>query len=124
MEGISIYLAITFVTLVEAGNNYIKDKQFQKMVQIYRQETISAFRGRDGYSTTFLVDQLVVGDVILLNAGMRIPADCILIESFDMICDETLFIDKSLNYGRKRLVPKKALTDNNFEENPNPFLFN
>ena len=26
MEGISIYLAIIFVTLVEAGNNFLKDK--------------------------------------------------------------------------------------------------
>jgi len=32
---------------------------------------------------------LVVGDVVLLECGMRIPADCLIISSSDMTVDES-----------------------------------
>jgi Ca2+-transporting ATPase len=32
---------------------------------------------------------VVVGDIIKLETGMRIPADCILIEGTDVACDES-----------------------------------
>jgi Ca2+-transporting ATPase len=37
------------------------------------------------------VNNLVVGDIIFLDEGMRVPADCILIESYDLQCDESIF---------------------------------
>lgn len=37
------------------------------------------------------VSDIVVGDVILVEAGMRIPADCVLIDGMDIVCDETMY---------------------------------
>jgi magnesium-transporting ATPase (P-type) len=54
---------------------------------------------------------------VFLDEGMRVPADCILFDSFEVACDESLFS------GNKRLVSKSTLTDSNLIDNPNPFLF-
>lgn len=34
---------------------------------------------------------MVVGDIILVEAGMRIPADCILTDGMDITCDESMY---------------------------------
>ncbi len=49
-----------------------------------------------------MVTNLVVGDIILIEAGMRIPADSILIDGMDITVDETMYgfgdsISKSLS---------------------------
>ena len=36
---------------------------------------------------------LVVGDVILVEAGMRIPADCMLVEGMDVTVDEAPYFE-------------------------------
>ena len=58
-----------------------------------------------------------MGDVIKLDAGMRIPTDCILVESTDFATDES-----SLT-GEPEQVEKQHITSNNVQHNPNPFLF-
>jgi Ca2+-transporting ATPase len=59
----------------------------------------------------------VVGDIILVEAGNRIPADCILIEGNDITVDEAYYNDK------KETIVKKSLSDGeNHRENPDPFL--
>jgi len=35
----------------------------------------------------------VVGDVILVEAGMRIPADCVLLEGMDITVDEAPYFE-------------------------------
>jgi magnesium-transporting ATPase (P-type) len=46
-------------------------------------------------------EETVVGDIILLEAGMRIPADCILIEGQDITIDEAYY-----NEGAETIVKK------------------
>jgi uncharacterized ion transporter superfamily protein YfcC len=48
IEGTSIYLAVTIITAVTAGNNYIKEKQFQKLVSKAAEDWIPTFRGNEG----------------------------------------------------------------------------
>lgn len=44
----------------------------------------------------------MVGDIILIEAGMRIPADCVLIEGNDVTVDEAYY-DAD---GKERIVRK------------------
>jgi len=74
---------------VTAGNNYVKEKQFQKLVSKANEEYIAVYRGGEGNTQTILNNDLVVGDVIKIEAGMRIPADCVLIEGTDIATDES-----------------------------------
>jgi magnesium-transporting ATPase (P-type) len=48
---------------------------------------------------------LVVGDIITIEAGMRIPADCILLEGMDIKCDESMY------YAYNKEVEKKISID-------------
>jgi P-type E1-E2 ATPase len=59
---------------------------------------------------------LVVGDVIKIEAGMKIPADCILITGTDIATDESAMT------GEPEQVEKAPVTDANYNHNPNPFL--
>ena len=65
---------------------------------------------------TILNNDLVVGDVIKIEAGMRIPADCVLIEGTDIATDESAMT------GEPEQVEKAAVNEANFIHNPNPFL--
>lgn len=58
-----------------------------------RNEEVAVVRGQYGLSQMSKVSEIVVGDVILIEAGMRIPADCILIDGMDVVCDESMYKD-------------------------------
>lgn len=65
---------------------------------------------------TISTDDLVVGDVVQLNQGDRVPTDCILIASTDFATDESPLT------GEPEQVEKQNVTEETFESNPNPFL--
>jgi magnesium-transporting ATPase (P-type) len=52
---------------------------------------VAVIRGNKGLSETCMASNLVVGDIITIEAGMRIPADCILIDGMDVNCDESMY---------------------------------
>ena len=54
------------------------------MVQI----TASAFR--DGNEKEIAVEDIVPGDIVMLNAGDVVPGDCIILESKDLFVDEAM----------------------------------
>ena len=75
-------------------------------------------RGRDGHTFVVPSQDLVVGDVICIEEGQRVPADCLLLEAYSLVIDETKIAENP-----HRIIPKRPLTSDNFLENPNPFLF-
>ena len=76
------------ITSVTAGNNYAKEKQFQKLQAREKQgQTIPIYR--DGNLVTKSTTEIVVGDIIKLEKGKEIPADCILISGNNMTCNES-----------------------------------
>jgi len=50
---------------------------------------VATYRGRTGLTQTISDQELVVGDIIKLETGMRIPADCVIIEGTDLATDES-----------------------------------
>jgi Ca2+-transporting ATPase len=59
----------------------------------------------------------VVGDIILIEAGMRIPADSILLEGMDVVVDEAEYFED-----RETIVKKSLSNGENHKDNPDPFL--
>ena len=55
---------------------------------------------RDGKPTKIPATQVVTGDIILLTAGDRIPADARLIESVEISCDESALTGEALPAGK------------------------
>lgn len=79
IEGASIYFAVAFIALFASISNHLKEKQFLKLDNEIKNEEVNVIRGQYGLSQPIKVFDVVVGDIILIETGMRIPADCILI---------------------------------------------
>jgi len=52
--------------------------------------------------------ELVVGDIISFEAGMKVPADCIMVEGQDVVCQESELT------GEPDGVEKEAVTEENY----------
>jgi magnesium-transporting ATPase (P-type) len=93
VEGASIYFAVALIALFQASCDYLKSKQYLKLYDAIRDEEVSVVRGQYGLSQPVKVFNLVVGDIILIEAGMRIPADCVLLQSMDLTLDESMYFE-------------------------------
>lgn len=114
IEGVSIIAAIVIIVSVTTVNNYSNEKKFQELQG--KQDQATAIVVRNGVTTTIDSTELVVGDVVTIEPGKRIPADCILISSVGMSCNES---DMT---GEPDALRKSHVTDQNFDQNPNPFV--
>ena len=75
-------------------------------------------RGKHGATQSVNIYHLVVGDVILLETGARIPADCLLIEGTDITVDEKIY-----SGGDQPVVVRKSVaTSENVNDHADPFL--
>ena len=52
---------------------------------------VVVYRGQYGTKMSIKVRDLVVGDIIDIYQGDRVPADCILIEEMNVTVDQTLY---------------------------------
>lgn len=117
VEGAAIYFAIFIIVTIVSLNDWMKDKQFVKLQSSVKDEEIAVIRGKYGATQSVNMYDLVVGDIILLETGARIPADCILIEGQDLSIDESYY-----NQNEIRAARKKSANEKNYYENPDPFL--
>lgn len=82
-----------------------------------RNEKVQVIRGYNGTSKTCWVSEIVVGDLIIIEPGMRVPADCLLVEGMDISCDETMYED---GFNNVRKIASYSIEKH--VENPDPFL--
>lgn len=79
IEGTSIFLAVAIITVVTTTNNYAKQKQFLKLyLCLTGNQTVNVVR--NGAKVEVPSSEIVVGDLILIEQGMELPADAILIQ--------------------------------------------
>ena len=114
IDGSSIFFAVFIITAVTAGNNWAKEKQFQKLQAREKDgQTVPIFR--NGILVTKPTTELVVGDIIKLDKGKEIPADCIMISGNDFTSNESSLTGEPLD------LTKRPLQD--CHEKVTPFLF-
>ncbi len=82
-----------------------------------KDETIPVVRGKHGATQSVNIYDLVVGDIILLDTGCRVPADCLLLDGLDVKVDESIYYD-----GQRADAPKVVVTEDNYSASPDPFL--
>ncbi|CAG8888006.1 unnamed protein product [Penicillium egyptiacum] len=81
VEGVAICVAILIVTIVTAVNDWQKERQFAKL----NKRAIT----RSGKTDMVSVYDIMVGDILHLEAGDSIPADGILVSGYGVKCDES-----------------------------------
>ena len=114
IECVSILISICIIVSVTATNNWVKEKQFQELQA--KSDKTSAIVVRNGVTTTISSEELVVGDLVVIECGKAIPADCVLLSSIDIITNES-----SLT-GETEAMHKSHVTQDNYSSNPNPFI--
>jgi len=128
---LTIFSGVFFAAYLTASYEYLKQKQFLSLKDQINKEEVQVYRGHSGTARTIPVTNLVVGDVIQIYQGDRVPADCILIEEMNITANETLYdkskgdVAKEISEGgdikerKNRLIGSE--TDNH-SQNPDPFL--
>ena len=109
-------IAVTIIVSVTAGQNLMKEKQFQKLVMKAAEDFVACYRGSSGLTTTIPGEELVVGDLVKVEQGMKVPADCILVAGTDISCDESAMTGEPDN------MDKDPINGENVNTGPNPFM--
>ena len=82
IEGGAILVSIAIIVAVTAGNNYVKEKQFQQLQK--KSDVSTAVVVRKGITSTVSTEELLVGDIVNIECGKCVPADCVLISANDL----------------------------------------
>jgi magnesium-transporting ATPase (P-type) len=86
--GLALIVFSLLVILITAFIDWIKDGAIIRQQELLKEETISVIRGKPYSTRSISVWDLVVGDVIMLETGNRVPADCLVIEATGLKVDE------------------------------------
>jgi Ca2+-transporting ATPase len=89
-------MAILVVLLINALVGFLTEWQANRALDALRRQTLTTTRvRREGIETTVDARQLVPGDIIILNAGDRVPADARLLESSRLQTEESALTGES-----------------------------
>ena len=97
-EGAGIAIAVLIASLVSTWAEYSNESEFQRLLEEASQIRVKTFRA--GSLTEIPINELVVGDTVLLQAGDTVPADGFLIAGKTAVSDAALT-------GETRLHKKK-----------------
>ena len=86
-DALSIGIALFIVSLVAAVQEYRSEKALEQLAHLVPPLCTCLRDGR--VLDRFPAKELVVGDLVLLATGDRVPADCRVVDSIEMLVDES-----------------------------------
>ena len=96
-ESFADVFIILFVVIVNAVLGVYQESKAEKAIEALQEMAASTSKVlRDGNITSVRSEDLVVGDVILLEAGDAVPADCRIIESASLKIEEAALTGESV----------------------------
>ena len=99
LEVIGIVFSVGLVTVISAKTEMASDSEYRKLKSGVKKEMCKVYR--DGKVVEIEIDDVVVGDLVLLQSGDKIPADGIMI-------DGALKVDNSSLNGESEECKKSA----------------
>lgn len=87
VESLTIYTGLLFAAFISALCDWVKERQYLKLKDEINNQMVSVYRGAHGTCTSIPVRDLVVGDIVDVQQGDRVPADCILLEEMNITVD-------------------------------------
>ena len=106
-EIIGIVLSIAIVSIVSARTEMASDNEYRKLKDSTKKDVCKVYR--DGKVEEIIIDDLVVGDHVILQFGDKIPADGVLI-------DGELSVDNSSLNGEAEECKKKPKKDYSLDD--------
>lgn len=101
-ESVGIAVAVAIATFVSTYSEYRNEGAFQKLQEEASRIVCKVYR--DGEVTEIRIDDIVVGDAVLLQSGDKVPADGYLI-------DGGLSVDQSILNGEAKEAKKTAAAE-------------
>ncbi len=114
-ETIGIGAAITIATLVSTISEYSSSLAFEKLCSS-SENTVYSVR-RNGIIQNIAVDEITVGDIILLSGGQKIPADGYIIDG-EVFCNQSHLTGESVEQ-KKSACNINSFIANNFTPDTN-----
>lgn len=93
IDGAVILAIVIMNAIFGVAQEYKAEKSLNALKKLTEQEV---FVFRDGTLKKISSNELVIGDIISLEAGIILPADCRIIEGFDLKVDESSLTGESL----------------------------
>ncbi len=88
---------ILIIVVVNALLGFIQEYRCEKTLEKLEEMTAPAAKAiRSGSRIVIPASKLVVGDIVLLEAGDRVPADGVILECKDLSCDESALTGESV----------------------------
>lgn len=107
-------LVIVLIAIISMLIRVLEDYSAYKFNKKLRSKIVSTTKViRDNKELEIKVENVVIGDVISLNAGSIIPADCIVVNSKDLFVNESVFTGESIPVEKKETNKKEY--DNLFD---------
>ena len=94
IDGVSIIIAVIVVVLVGSVTNWKKENKFHELNDIQNEGTKYKII-RNGIPNDFISDDILVGDLIMVNYGDIMPADVLLVEGNGVKMDESALTGES-----------------------------
>ena len=94
VDGVSIIIAILVVVLVGSITNYQKETKFHELNEVQNEGTKYHII-RDGRPGEYISDDILVGDLIMVNYGDIMAADLLLVEGNGIKMDESALTGES-----------------------------
>ena len=107
VESIGIAISILLATFISTASEYGSQSAFERL-----EKSSSGQRARvrrDGMTAEIPIDEIAVGDLVLLGAGEQIPADGYLI-SGEISCDQSAMTGESREVYKKPLGASEELS--------------
>ena len=102
-ETVGIFVAILLATFVSTLSEYRNEAAFQKLQQDASKILCKVIR--NGSITEVLIDEVVKGDIVVLNSGDKIPADGYIVKGH-------VGVDQSTLNGEAKEAKKSQVLDN------------
>lgn len=96
-EIIGIVISVLLVTIISAKTEVASDNEYRKLKENASKDICKVYR--DGKAIEVIIDEIVVGDYVILQSGDKIPADGLLI-------DGEIKVDNSALNGESEECPK------------------
>ncbi|MBS3199511.1 cation-translocating P-type ATPase [Turicibacter bilis] len=88
LEVAGIVFSVALVTLISARTELASDSEYRKLKSSVKKETCKVYR--HGKVVELEIDDIVVGDCIILQSGDKIPADGFLVDGFIKVDNSSL----------------------------------
>ena len=98
-------IIIIVIVFISSGLGFWQEKSAGNAIaQLLAMVRISATIVRGKVTREIPVEEIVPGDIVLLDAGDMIPADCLLIESNELFIDEAAFTGETFPVEKQQSV--------------------